>query len=166
MKHKYEQAATDFRAVLEVLSLKERRRLGSTIGRIAAFLGVKFDEVGDLFDDQRGKPPRYEVYSTMKSAQDGWDNPMSLSDAATCLELTPKALLQALARKPNGTWYSPRRTYQHGSDRETRSCRRLRKEIESPSSKPSRLSSLASQETATRSSANLVSGREAVAHGE
>ena len=27
MKHKYEQAATDFRAVLEVLSLKERRRL-------------------------------------------------------------------------------------------------------------------------------------------
>lgn len=147
-----------YREVLRAAPLSKRRALLDKFSTLAAALSIRFEEVEDLFQDQR-EGGRTAFFYLIYGGTGGRYDPMTLQQAADVMDLKPEYLrtrLSALEAKNKGvklSWFTPRRQYpsQTGGT-QSLSVRRYRDETEgvkSAAGNPPRVESVSS-DTATK----------------
>lgn len=116
--------------VLRPIPLAQRQELKPKIGLLAKVLGIAFQEVEVLFQDQRSGDFLYLLNGTLS----GLSEPMTIQEAAASLGLDIDYLrikmAQAEAKKREGRhlWYTPRKMYPHDGRLEQIGVRRVKRE--------------------------------------
>lgn len=148
----------DFRELLELLPIKTRKANGPLFGRLAEGLGVAYDDVEDLFTDRRIGPAVYQVQCG-SAPPDHW-GPMTLTEAANVLGVTPARILSVLATSKS---YTPRRTYPAFDSRKGDWRTVTRVVVESAPSKPPRPASYSGSTPSKTAGPQQALGRGAIA---